>query len=553
MAITTENFELTDLAALGQDDVFQILTQTITQLQELNPNYDFKRGVFKDTIAYSHAVLNTALRTTLERYQSARSLKKITEDPVLADTVVVDEVLSNWGITRRSGTVATGSVTIELTNPNSVVIPAGFRFSANGLTYLAAQTFVSRQTEAQIINTADRLIIPLSNGNFAFTVDVVAENIGVGYKLNAGDLILPVSTLVNFVTSYATSSFDTGTDAETNAELIEKLQQGIAAKTLSNRVNMRAYLRSIPGFASVTNQSIIGFGDAEMLRDKHTIMPIACGGRVDWYIRGQQALKRQTVTANATCIGISNNISTWQLSIGRNVFPGFYTVERIRRQADASNTTGFDLIQDNRGLDLTNLSFVPDLVSTTEGAYTAFQTSTIRFNDTVTNTANLTLGQSAGYTYELTGTPLIREIQTLISSRDVRSYGADALIKAPVPCFVQVTLTINKTSNDLAPDIEAIKRSIVDLVNKTAFCGRLDGSRIVDTIHTYLSPTMSITNLDLLGIVRRPDSSLLYLRDNDSLIIPDESARMVTAKTVQFYAEVTNISVNVTSSIPIVS
>lgn len=550
MALTTENFELVNLAELSTANVNQILTQIVTQLQELNPNLDLKRGVFKDTVAYYHAILETALRTNLERYQSARSLQQIIADPTLADTGIVDELLSNWGITRASGTAASGSITLEFSKPTSVVIPSGFAFSANGRNYVTTQTFISRQSAAQITNDTDRLIVQLSNGNYAFTVDVVAEATGSTYKLNAGDLILPVAALANFVTSYATSSFEAGTDTETNESLVNKLQQGIAAKTLSNRVNMRAYLRSIAGFSSVTNQSIIGYGDAEMLRDKHSIIPIAYGGRVDWYIRGQQPLKRQTTTVSAVCISISDNTSNWQFSINRNALPGFYTIEKIRRASDANLDIEFDKVSETRSLDFTDLSFVPDVINTTEGAYTAYQTAIVVFTDTATPVSSLSVGQTESYICELTGTPHIREIQNLVSSRDVRSYAADALIKAPVPCFVQVTFTINKTVNDASPDVDAIKLDIVALINQIDFCGRLDASRIVDTVHNYLSNNMAITDMDLFGTIRRPDGSILYLRDNDSLVIPDEYDRMVTSKTVQFFTEVSNISVNVSSTIP---
>jgi hypothetical protein len=157
---------------------------------------------------------------------------------------------------------------------------------------------------------------------------------------------------------------------------------------------------------------------------------------------------------------------------------------------------------------------------------------------------------TALYVCDVTGTTLIREIQDLVSSRDIRSYAADALIKAPVPCFVEVTLTINKAAGDADPDVTSIKTAIVNVINSTDFCGRLDGSRIVEAVHNYLINNMSVTDLDLFGRIRRPDGTVQYLRDADSLVVPEQPARMVTSKTVQFFAEVTTVSVNVASTIP---
>jgi len=255
MALTISNFELPSLTQLNSADVQQLLDNLATQLQELNPELDLRRGVFHDMLAYYHAVLETAIRTNLERYQSARSLQQIEADPTLADDTVVNEVLSNWGVTRRIGTKATGPVTIELASKISVVIPVGFTFQANGNQYVSTANFTARTAEAQVSGPNDRLLVQLSNGNWAFVIEVEAENIGTAYKLNSGDLIIPVKSISSYVTSYATSSFSDGTNTETNAELIDELQLGLAAKALSNRTNMRAYLRTIPTFASVTNQS----------------------------------------------------------------------------------------------------------------------------------------------------------------------------------------------------------------------------------------------------------------------------------------------------------
>tara|TARA_R110000751_G_scaffold116345_3_gene215914 strand:+ start:4618 stop:6285 length:1668 start_codon:yes stop_codon:yes gene_type:complete len=552
MTLSFSDFEITDLTQLDSTDVNAMLDRLATQLQELNPDLDLRRGVFKDTLAYYHAILETAIRTNLERYQSARSLQQIEADPTLADDNVVSEVLSNWGVTRKEGTFATGPVTIELSANQSVIIPSGLLFESNGLSFQSTATFTARTEAAQVSNSNDRLLVKLNNGNYAFTVEVQAAEVGSSYKLNAGDLIIPGRAVSSYVTSYATSSFSAGQDTETNAELINELQLGIAAKTLSNRVNMQAWLREYTAYASVTNQAIVGYGDAEMLRDQHTIFPVSYGGRMDWYIRGQQPLQRsaQTISAVLVGIGAGTNTSTWQFSLGKDVFPGFYEIEFIRREADTGLNSGFEIALDSRGNDLTGSGFLPDIATVAEGAYSAFQTTTIRFVDTATPTSGLTVGDTATYVYDITGVPHVSGIQSLVSSRDHRSYAADALVKAPVPCFVQVSFTINKAAGDAEPDISGIKSAVIAVINETGFIGRLDGSRIIDVVHNFIQDDVSVTDLDLFGRIRNPDGSVQYVRDADSLIVPEQPEKMVTANTVQFYSEVSNISINVQSVIP---
>lgn len=550
MAFDISDFELTDLRTIDSEGVQQLLSRLTDQLQTLNPELDLKRGVFHDTVLYYHAVLEAAIRANLERYQSARSLQQIEADPSLADVAVVNEVLSNWGVTRREGTKAVGSVTIELSLAQSVTVPAGFAFQANGKEYVATASFTSRTSAEQVASETDRLIQPLSNGNWAFTVDVEASEIGSDYKLNAGDLITPVRSLVGYVTSYATSSFEDGLNTETNAELLIQLQNGISAKALSNRASMRALIASLPEFSSATNQSIVGYGDPEMLRDQHTIFPISYGGRVDWYIRGQAQLERNSLSVIARLIVISGTTSTWQFAVNRNTYPGFYAIEKIRRSDDSAVNSGFEIVEDNRSNDLTGAGFIPDIANVAEGAYSAFQTAIIRFVDTVSDVTKLSVGQTAEYLCEVVGVPLIGEIQSFVASRDIRSYAADVLVKAPVPCFVDVTLTINKASGDPIPDINGIKTAIVNEINSVGFIGRLDGSKIIDRVHGFIANSASVTELDLFGRIRKPDGSTQYVRSSDSLVIPDQPDKMVSAKTVQFFAEIQNISVNVKTSIP---
>lgn len=554
MAFNSSDFEITDLSSLNTDDVAILLDQIATRLQELNPSLDLKRGVFKDTLAYYHAVLEASIRTNLDRYQSARSLKKIEEDPTLADEAVVDEVLSNWGVTRKTGTQATGSVTIELSKAQTITVPEGSIFQANGKNYTAAASFIARTAASQVSVNTDRLLVALSNGNWAFTIDVVAEVVGSDYKLNAGDLITPVRRLANYVTSYATSSFDDGTNIETNAELLTQLQNGVSAKTLSNRATMKALISSIPEFNTVTNQSIVGFGDSEMIRDQHSVLPISFGGRVDWYLRTQGPLKKTTMTVEATLIEIAGgNSSVWQFSLGKSTFPGFYEITGLRNLGDSLLNEGFEIVSDARGYDLTGTGFLPDITSIEESAYSAFQTTTIRFIDTVSTTTGLSVGDKKEYSCEISGMPLIQELQTYLSSRDVRSYAADVLVKAPIPCFVEVSLNINKTVSEPEPDIAGIKTAIVDEINGTGFTGRLDASLIIDRVHAFLANETSVTDLELLGRLRRPDGVVNYLKSSNAIVIPQYSDIMVSttsSKTVQFFSEVSKISVNVQTSIP---
>ena len=547
-------FEITDLTELDPTLVQQQLQEAITRLQEAHPELDLKHGVFHDTVAYYHAQLEAAIRTNLNRYLYARSLRQIELDPTLADTDVVDDVLSNWRVTRGLGDFSNGLITVVLSDDTSVNIASGSIWVSNGKEFITELSYTAVPDPAQVANSSDRVMVEMADGNFAFTLPVKALEEGPDSNIRKDAQFLPSVQPQNFLTAYATDDFTQGESTETNDELLARLQQGIAAKTISNRINMRAMLREIEAFSRVINMSIVGYGDAEQLRDDHSIFPIHYGGRVDWYIRGQEQLFRVRLDKDAVLVAKTTETSpcygTWQFGVAKNEAPGFYEIRSIRLFNAQNVAGGFEIVKDARGLDLTDPGFIPDIVTQEEGEYSRFQTTVIQFVDTVTDVTNMAVGSTQKYTAEAVTTPLVAEIQDTVSGRDVRSHGADALIKAPIPCFVQITFTVNKTSDEPNPDVDGIKNAIMDVVNSIGFLGRLDSSLICDAVHDYLRNATTIGQVDMLGRVRRPDGTTLWLRSYDVLLIKDDYARMVTSKTVQFYLDLEDISVNIETNIP---
>lgn len=542
--------ELPSLDQVDPDLVLQELTEATEKIQEAHPELELRRGVFHDLVLYFHAVLAGAQRTMLNRYLSARSLRQIEADPSLADEGVVDDVLSNWGLTRIQGTKARGYVVIVLSTPASVTIGKDTVFKANGLEYLAVRTVSAVSEEALLSGPADVLMHKLASGNYAFTVEVEAAETGDSYALSKDDLIQPSYNPASYVTSYAASNFEGGSNTETNLELIQRLQQGIAAKGGSNRINMAAFLRATKGFESVPATSIVGYGSAEMLRDRHSIIPISYGGRVDWYIRGAHRLLRSSVRKTCTLVEKNGNQGTWQFSIASSEYPGFYEVRNIRPEGSEEVSGGFQPSSDVRTLNMTGGGFIPDMQTLEEGVYSAYQAAVIRFVDTQFSVTDLAVGATRNYDVEVVSTPLVGELQELMTSFETRHRAADILVKAAVPCFVRINFTIYRRADEPDPDLEGIKQSIVDVVNRIGFIGRLYASRITDTIHSYLMNDTSVGELDLFGRIRRPNGTTLYLRDGEVLRVTDDPAAMVTANTVQFFLEPEDIGITVETGVP---
>jgi uncharacterized phage protein gp47/JayE len=285
-------YEVEDLTTLNPDEVTQNQEELATQLQEQNPTIDLRRGVLHDLLLNPAALLQAKNRTEVDRVRQSSSLRQIELDPTIADTDTVDNVLSNYRVTRFQGAASRGQVTIEIENNNTTTIGAGQILEANGQQFTSDSSFVAKADPANVVDPSDRLIQPLQNGNFAFQINVTAVEEGVDANIRKDSAFILTNPPVNFVKAYATDDFIGGTNVETNQELLTRLQEGLAAKALSNRVNMNALLREGDDLndqepVDYVSSSIVGYGDPEMLRDAHTIFPMHFGGRVDWWLRTQ--------------------------------------------------------------------------------------------------------------------------------------------------------------------------------------------------------------------------------------------------------------------------
>ncbi len=184
-----------------------------------------------------------------------------------------------------------------------------------------------------------------------------------------------------------------------------------------------------------------------------------------------------------------------------------------------------------------------------EAAYTAFSTAVVKFLDT-SDHGDLSVGDKRDYTVGAVCVPLVGEIQGHVSSRDVRPYGGDCLVKAPVPCFLTVNLTVYKKTGQADPDVDAIKDAVCRVANTLGFTGALYASAIHDAVHGHLTDGQTASAVDMHGRIRYPDGSTYYLRDSEVLQVPDDPENMVTPKTVQFFADPGSVGVSVATRVP---
>ena len=544
--------ELTNLNDVSPATVEQLRVELTAVLQERYPQMDLKRGVLQDLLLRPHAVLTGRDQDNIRRYLDSRSLLQVSRNPTLAAEELVDHLLSNFRLERLSGSQASGEVTIIASSDTTITIPRGLTFTANGQSFVTDRVYTAKASAAQITTANDRLFRGLTDGTFSFTVEVTAVTVGAEGLVRRDTLMIPETRPKNFVSAFAAGDFIGGEVPETNSELLERLQEGLAAKAPSNRVTMQAMLRNLPGFEGVLWTSIIGMTDPEMTRDQHTIFPVSSGGVVDWYVRAQERLLHRTLPVEARYEGLNDEgIGRWSFSFDRDVAAGFYEIRDVRLPTATNVLGSFEFETVEWATDLTGEDFVPDIVTPAEAAFSRYQTVVVRFLDAVTDHSVLSVGDIREYDVGVVLTPLIADIQDTLSSYELQAHGSDVLIRAAVPCFLQLSFTIEQQNVSLPPNLDEIKNALAREVNRTPFIGRIFASTLHDVAHGFLDGSSSLGNISMFGRILTPDRGEICLQSTSVIEVPQGEHPQVSEKTVQFYLDPQDISITTRSSIPV--
>lgn len=534
------------LLTLDPDVVEQEQALLAQQLQERLPSLDLRRGVLHDLLLHFSAILAAKNQTEQDRLRRSQSLPAILADPTLADDALVDNLAANFLVTRQAGTAAGGAVTIVVSALRDVSIAVGAVFDAQGQSFATEQVTTGRTSTTAVVAASDRLLIPRGDGTYEFQIRVTALATGTASQLRQGTALVPRVLPPNFVAAVVTEDFIGGLNAEDNADLVARLTAGLATKVVASRANMSATLQQ--QFPAVVHDSIIGFGDAELVRSRHALLPISLGNRADWYVQTQPLYRTYAAVKTATLVRqTGDGYGVWQLNFARDEYPGLYDVRVTPAGAQASlGEFPVDLLY--RDLDLSALpesdGFVPDLVTAAEGAYSRFQTVSVQFKDTRTVATQLTPAVTTGdYAVTVRACPQLAEIQAYFLDRSVRNVAGDVLVKAPVPVFTRVAFTLCLLPGQSSPDLDALRSDLAQYVNTLGFLGQLAASGLLDRIHNHLPEDAYVRDLDLAGHLLYPDGGARWLRSSELLAVPYEPDRLVTSRTTLFFLDPADVAI----------
>lgn len=554
MALSVTDFNSLESATLREIEDFLVqFIQTAEPTLDLSPS-----SVLFQLLIRPAAIFHGVNQENMDRVRNANSIKLVTENPDEADTDTLDNLLSNYFITRREGEPATGQIRLILSESRFTPISDSMQFTANGIIFRPVRSVNGVSTENEILTGNEILIEAISNDQYSFLIDVVAEEDGKAGNVARNTLFSYSTTLSHVTGAVAAGDFDNGDDEETNEELVTRLNNGISSKNLGSREAI-AGMYSVD-FPTIRDLSVIGAGDTEMRRDQHNVLGVSSHGKADIYVRTRTQLVTWLGTKTGTLQAVSaTSVGTWVMNFTRDEVPAAYTVLSIQDPEELAVDGSLEITSIERGVDVSEIDgvdFTPTMQDN-EHIFTRYQTMQVVFK---TENETGTVGDTYDFDVEVLYQPEIAEISDYTINRVRRHPAGDYLVKASVPCIVAVGLTLTLGPGDQEPDLDAIKQSVADAVNSTDFLdGRVSVDKIIEAVSPHLTGRTRVKlPVDLRGRVITPSAEVdptdinldgdMWIFSTQEIAIPTVAEFMLSSRTVSFFLSANDVDITVLPS-----
>ena len=480
------------LNTITQEKFDQAESLVISLLRSAVPNLDLRRGtVLRDLLVRPAASFYALEADRLAEAQATRSLQLMSEAGTEPTAEAVNAILSNFMVDQRVGSKATGLVRVLVSNNQTYTLSAGLTLTTlDGIAFGISTTYTAKPNP----DSGDWRQLPVlaaeDGVNYYFNLPVQAVEPGVDGQVEAGTAFTLSTSFAGFVSATASAQFSGGADAETLDELIERLPAAISHRSLESRASIDAILRSADhgGFGDVLQAvSVVGYGDAAQLRDKHNAQGVAMGGKVDIYARSFNQPAYVTLEKRGTLI----SPNTYSIEISADDAPGFYAVRAVAdAEAEISPSLEFGALPAIGSYDVADVRAHTNLALTRhdldpangliESAFTTLQTATLIVNDVA--------GADAEYRQfkvQLYVAPQLADIQAYVDDPSVMNVKADYLVRCPVICLVGLRVQVVRHPGDELVDVEGMRAALANYINGRSFVAQLTESEIVAVLHQF--------------------------------------------------------------------
>lgn len=268
------------------------------------PEGDFsKGGALRDFAVKALASIFAYLKKesdTIRGRQSLLLLQALAEAGESDVDDAVDEILSNWYITRKTGRNSRGTVTVHFSqkpgDDETIEIPTNAAFFKT-----PALLFRPDSDSTLLYNADDMSAVVDSDGvvtSYTITVPLISAAVGAEYDVEPGSFADYTRFNPYILSVENTTKFTGGASTETTSEMLSRSETAISVRDLNSPRSIDVTLKE--EFTNIDDLTVVGYGDDEMIRDLITEEAantrIHSGGYVDIYLRNP-ILESKTYTA----------------------------------------------------------------------------------------------------------------------------------------------------------------------------------------------------------------------------------------------------------------
>ncbi|HBT76854.1 MAG TPA: hypothetical protein DEB39_07980 [Planctomycetaceae bacterium] len=485
-----------------------------------------------DTLVLNPAA--TLLETARETFRTARksssfaALAANSSDGV--SEKMLDELAVSYRVQRRKGTAASGRIRLFFQEDVYRVVGLSTIFAANGILF-NVRNVETLQLSGDLPSTLPHYqnLKETQDGSGLFYADltVYARTASAAGNLVQGtELTLYQSSLPYFVRAVALETFTGGDNDEGTDSLVRRMILGVSAKVLSSRVNMKAAL--LEQFPDIRDSAVIGAGDLEMTRDKHSVFPGSTGGFCDWYVGTTRQLARTSVVVDV----LSENeagpggLFRYTVHIDDALISCLYHVTAV--QDEESLEYGAILSQSIFTKEQAETEDAPQIHEHVEGAFSAYQVTEIRF------AAAKPCKKVRVYGIQM---PRIRAIQDWVLQGSQAPVGLDILVKGAIPAVVRFGAILH-TPETVEPVV--LQSVVADFVNHIPLGGLLAVSQLTTLLHQHLPSGSYVTRPALFATAYLPDGRVVISQSDDRLEI--DHPPFASNRTTMFFCDPADVS-----------
>lgn len=518
------------LEKLNVEDVEYTEDILIEALRDVYPKHDLRIGTaIRDLVIRPAATLCTHIDDITKELSKYTTL--IGMDDV--DIESINKVLSNFNTSYRGGSKSTGYIRMMFSDGATRIVPRGYIFTYGELRFKTLDAVVVSESGG----TGVAYDVFSSDGKITYSVPIAVESEipGANNNLPTGISFGTVAGMIGLITSYSISSFVGGTDGETIEDIIARLPEAIASRSLSNKLSMKAMLTDRFG-ETIQGVSLEGLGSKTQKRNRS--IGLAVGGYVDAYVR----TFRNPISIILRKEGTVTDNGKWGISLSKSEAAGVYAIKSVTKwdgkYAPSGTTASSYAINYTRKLSSdTGGHNIPDVPS---GSLSSYQEIDIEVND-----ALATVGNPPEYfKVEVLAAPLIREIQEFCDSPINRNVGVDMVVKSPTVAMVSMTVTVYVPDNSEDTE-DSIRYRVTEYINSQSFTDILRLSEIIQTIGYKVDMPLNtpVLRVDVHG---SDGSKVTYSSSSDiDIKYIDNPDKCITNNTTVFSADPSDIHINI--------